>query len=175
MLKPLLFVVALGAGIGLLWPTPRNAPQPATLTVVAAAAPAPAKPEAADSWSAAPAAAPTLVRRSPNGHFYVDAQVNGGLAHFVVDTGATAVALTVDDARRLGVPFSEMDFTTVGRGASGDVRGARVTLDRISVEGKEARSVRAVVVQDLDVSLLGQTYLSRLASVSMAGDEMRLQ
>ncbi|HEY0413118.1 MAG TPA: TIGR02281 family clan AA aspartic protease [Allosphingosinicella sp.] len=168
MQKALAIVVILGAAIGFLTPSGRRpppapqAPQPAPVAAHHAAVPAPHSGE-------------TVLHRSPLGHFYVDAEVNNDLVHFVVDTGATTVALTVDDARRLNIPFSESDFTLVGRGASGDVRGLPVTLDRIAIDGKEVRGVRGAIIEGLDVSLLGQSYLTRLGSIEMSGDEMRLQ
>jgi aspartyl protease family protein len=169
MQKLLPLFIGLGAVIGLMAPTGHGKPPRASAPPLRTQAAAPV-----DTPSIEPSGT-TVLKRSANGHFYVDAEVNGGLARFVVDTGASTVALTEDDARRLGIPFSEASFTTIGRGASGDVRGTPVTIDRLSIEGKEARAVSAVVVQDLDVSLLGQTYLTRLGSVSMSGDEMRLQ
>src|SRR5689334_9050019 len=53
---------------------------------------------------------PTRIRRAPNGHFFVNALVNGQPVRFLVDTGATTVALTVEDARRVGVPFDQASF-----------------------------------------------------------------
>jgi aspartyl protease family protein len=157
-MKALIFVLLLGAGIGLMWPSGET---------VAPAAAAPA------SASAKPKE--TLLERSDGGHFYVDAEVNGQLVHFVVDTGATSVALTVDDARRIGLPFSTSEFQVVGTGASGAVRGKPVRLDTVSVEGKEVRGVSGAVLEGLGVSLLGQSYLSRISAVEMSGDHMRLQ
>src|SRR5262245_50762121 len=46
---------------------------------------------------------PTNVPRQTDGHFYVDAEVNGTRIHFLIDTGSTTVALTEDDARRAGI------------------------------------------------------------------------
>lgn len=157
MLKPLLLVIALGAGIGMLWPSGR-APAP-----VAAVAAMPG------------AAKETVLTRAPNGHFYADVEVNGGLVHVVVDTGATDVALTVEDARRIGIPFSESDFQPVGEGASGIIRGTMVTLDKVSLDGKEAKGVRAAILEGLPISLLGQTYLARLGSIEVRGDSMKLE
>jgi aspartyl protease family protein len=157
-MKSLLLMIALGAGIGLLLPSGKPAAPAAS-----AAPPANARP------------AETRVERSEGGHFYVDAEVNGQLVHFVVDTGATSVALTVDDARRIGIAFSPDEFSTVGSGASGPVRGKQLTLDRVSLDGKEARAVRGAVLEGLDISLLGQSYLSRLSAVEMRGDSMRLR
>src|SRR5919202_1033096 len=104
MLKPLLTVVALGAGIGLLWPTAPSAP------------PAPARAAAADEKPRE-----TLLKRHSDGHFYADVEVNGELVHFLVDTGATSVALTSEDARRVGIPFSEGQFDVVAMGAGGPI------------------------------------------------------
>ena len=57
----------------------------------------------------------------------------------------------------------------------GPVRGEDVTLDSVTVDGKEVRGVRAAVIEGLDVSLLGQTYLSRISSVQMSGETMTLR
>jgi aspartyl protease family protein len=156
MQKALLLVVALGTGIGVLWPS--------------AQAPAPGQAAAADGTPKE-----TVIKRRGNGHFYVDAQVNGELVNFVVDTGAFGVALPVETARRLNIPFSEGEFEVIGSGASGPVRGKMIVLDRVSIEGKEVRHVEGAIAEGLDQPLLGQTYLSRLSSVEMSGDYMRLQ
>jgi aspartyl protease family protein len=169
MQKLFFTTIAIGAAVG--WVMPSGKP-PRTPAPVAPAATAPAPK---DVFASVAPSGPTVLERSPSGHFFVDAEVNHDLVHFVVDTGATTVALTVDDARRLGIPFSESDFTVIGRGASGDARGMPIVIDRISVGGKEARQVQGAIIQDLDVSLLGQTYLTRLASVQMTGDQMRLE
>jgi aspartyl protease family protein len=165
--KSLFLMIAVGAALGLLAPSRRSIEAPAA--VPATAAPAPPAPAPHVPLGA------TVLRRTPQGHFYVDAEVNNDLVHFIVDTGATMVALTVDDARRLGIPFSPSEFTVIGRGASGDARGMPIMIDRISIEGKEARQVPGAIIENLDVSLLGQTYLTRLASIQMSGDEMRLE
>jgi aspartyl protease family protein len=174
MEKAFLFVVALGATVGLLLPSGhRAAPSAAVTTAGPAAAPATAATPAPEP--APLMALETKLERMPNGHFYADGNVNGQPVRLVVDTGATTVALTVADAQRIGVPFSTNEFTVIGSGASGPVRGEDVMLDRVEVGGKEVRSVRAAVVEGLDVSLLGQTYLSRISSVQMSGDTMTLR
>ena len=117
----------------------------------------------------------THVRRSPNGHFFVTALVNGQPVRFVVDTGATTVALTEADARRAGVPFDPASFEVIGQGAAGPIRGEEMHLSSVELDGKERLHVRAVVIEGGDISLLGQTYLSRLNSVQMQGDQMILR
>ena len=108
--------------------------------------------------------------RSADGHFYADAQVNGAPIRFMVDTGATAVALTRDDAQRAGLQLGPE--RSVARGVGGLVEVVPVTIDRISLGAIEARHVRAAVVEDLDVSLLGQSFLSQVGSVEIQGDRM---
>jgi aspartyl protease family protein len=156
VIKPMLFVIAVGAGIGFLWPTGKPAAAPA----------APATQGAAR---------PTVIERSPQGHFYVDAEINGQLVHCIVDTGASIVALPVDDARRLDIPFSESEFEPVGQGAGGIVEGKDIVLDSISVDGKKVEHVPGAILKGNELCLLGQAYLNRLSSVEMSGGVMRLQ
>lgn len=156
MLKPFFFVVALGAGIGFLWPTSKPAP-------------------AARAAVVSGPAQPTVIERSPQGHFYVDAEINGQFVHCIVDTGASMVALPVDDARRIGIAFSEGEFQPVGRGAGGVVNGKEIMIDTISVDGKKVDQVPGAILQGNDICLLGQAYLNRLSSVEMSGGVMRLQ
>ena len=129
MQKPFITVVALGAALGLFWPSAHSS-APATRTPTAAAP--------GEFRSGPPRE--TLLKRAPNGHFYTDVEVNGELVHAVVDTGATDVALTIEDARRLGISFSESDFRPIGEGASGVIRGTEVVLQRVALDGKEVRA-----------------------------------
>lgn len=156
MQKIFLLVVAAGAGLGLMWPSAKAPSSPVA--------------QASDGQPRE-----TLVERRRDGHFYVDAEVNGELVNFVVDTGAFGVILPVETARRLNIPFDEGDFQVIGSGASGPVRGKTITLEKVSVDGKEVRRVEGAIAEGLDQPLLGQTYLSRLSSVEMSGDYMRLQ
>lgn len=157
MQKALFLVIAAGAGLGLMWPSAQS--------------PAPAGEAAAAQGEVKE----TLLKRRSDGHFYVDAEVNGELVNFVIDTGATDVVLPVDTARRLGIDFSESEFVVIGRGASGPVRGKVIKLDKVSVDGKEVRNIDAAIAEGLDQPLLGQAYLSRISSVEMSKDTMRLQ
>jgi aspartyl protease family protein len=158
MSKPLLFcMVAVGAAAGFL--VPAGSPAPPKAKVAAAADERPRE---------------TLLKRHQDGHFYADVEVNGELVHFLIDTGATTVALTEEDARRVGVPFSSGNFDVVAMGAGGPIRGSVATIKRISLDGKKADDVDGLVIQGATISLLGQAYLSRLGSVEMSGDYMRL-
>lgn len=117
----------------------------------------------------------TELRRGADGHFTAGAIVDGQPVEMLVDTGATSVALTVDDARRLGLPVDPASFQVVGTGASGPVRGMAVTLADVAVGTTHAGPVEAVVLDGLDRSLLGQSYLRRLAQVEISGDTMTLR
>jgi aspartyl protease family protein len=167
MQKALFIVLAAGAVIGWLWPSGKEADS------VAATAAVP-KPAAGASYTVVDQPKETVLERRGNGHFYVDAKVNGELVNFVVDTGAFGVILPVETARRLGMPFSESEFDVIGSGASGPVRGKMIQLDLVSIDGKEARNVRGAIAEGLDQPLLGQAYLSQV-SVEMTGDYMRLR
>ena len=155
MIKPLFFVVVAGVAIGLAWP---SGDQQSKAVVAETGEPR-----------------ETVLEREANGHLYVDAKVNGELVHFIVDTGATGVALTEEDARRVGLAFSPSEFEYVGEGAAGPVRGKLVTIDTIEVDGKTVEDVSGAVLQGGDLSLLGQSYLSRMGEVQMRGDYMVLR
>jgi aspartyl protease family protein len=113
------------------------------------------------------------LERSPDGHFYADAQVNGAPVRFMIDTGATIVALTRDDAQRAGIQFGS-DRALV-RGVGGPVEVIPVTIDRLAIGSLAATQVDAAVADDLGVSLLGQSFLSRVGSVEIRGDRMVLR
>jgi aspartyl protease family protein len=172
--KSLLMMIAAGILIGLMLPSGHQAPGASAVAPVTAAT---ANVAAAVPASPAPAPTPreTRLARMESGHFYADPSINGQPVHVVIDTGASFVALTKADAQRIGIPFSESEFDVVGTGASGPVRGKLIELDRIDLDGKEVRHVRAAVLEGLDISLLGQAYLSRIGGVQMSGDEMVLR
>ena len=157
MFRALAVVVVAGLAIGLLLPAEDKAPA-ATVSV------------------AAGERHETVLERESNGHFYTHAKINdAGLVEFVVDTGASVVALTVEDAERLGIPVDPSEFTVVGEGASGFVRGQDIVLKSVEVDGKRVENVRGVVLEGSRLSLLGQAYLSRMGEVEMSGDYMVLK
>jgi len=116
-----------------------------------------------------------VIARSPDGHFYTDALVNGSTVRFMIDTGATSIALMRSDADRIGLGAPDEAFTATAMGAGGAIAVRPITLDRVAVGSLEATGVDgAVVRQGLGVSLLGQSWLSRLRSVKIEGDRMTL-
>jgi len=156
----LILMVAIGVWIGATVPDKKPAAAPAAVPTSGNAEP---KPE------------PTVIQRDMNGHFLAHGEVNGEPIRFVVDTGADMVALTVEDARRAGIEFSEGNFIPVGRSASGIAYGWHVRLKAVTLDGKKVEDVPAAIIRGLDVSLLGQSYLRHIASVQLQGDEMVLR
>ena len=113
--------------------------------------------------------------RAPNGYFYADVEINGSPVHMVVDTGATVIALSRDDARAAGIATSIGMNDVVGRGADGEVKGEHVTLDRVALGPKTVEGVPAIVLSSGEQSLLGESFLSKFASVKIEGDKMVLR
>lgn len=116
------------------------------------------------------------VAKGSDGHFWADAQVNGQNVRFLVDTGATAVALTPEDARRLGLRPQNLNYGYDITTAGGSSRAAAVTLASISINGARVDNVQALVVSDgLDVSLLGMSYLGRLTRFEATRSTLRFE
>lgn len=121
------------------------------------AAPAPVHASAASGDAA------SLVKAA-DGHFWAEATVNGKRVRFLVDTGATTVALTSADAQRLGLDLDRLDFDRPVLTAAGEAKAALVELDYISVAGAKVDRVQALVLKEgLSASLLGMSYLGRLS------------
>lgn len=134
--------------------------------------PAEASPDTAEFNSAQDA---IVLKREPNGHFYADVLVNNMSVRFMVDTGATGIALSRDDARRAGLAVSAGMFEVVAEGASGNVKGEWVTLDSVKLGQQEAKQVPAVILDGGQQSLLGQSFLQQFSSVEIKGDRMLLR
>jgi aspartyl protease family protein len=116
-----------------------------------------------------------VLPRADDGHFYADVTVDGASALMLIDTGATTVALTGEDAEAIGLTWSDSDIRPVAKGASGTVYGVPVKLGHVQLGGLEARDVAALVVPEgLGISLLGQSFLSRIERVEMDQDRMVL-
>lgn len=111
-----------------------------------------------------PAATAASISKAADGHFWAEALVNGKQVRFLVDTGATTVALTSADATRLGFAPKDLKFDYAVTTASGQARAAAVKLANVSVAGAKVSDVDALVIEKgLDTSLLGMTYLGRLS------------
>jgi aspartyl protease family protein len=115
-------------------------------------------------------------RAAADGHFRVEALVDGRPIRFIVDTGATDVVLTPDDARRLGFDPERLAFTRLSQTANGLVRGAPVTLAQVVVGPIRLGSVRATVNgAPMGHSLLGMSFLERLAGFEVRDGRLTLR
>lgn len=104
-----------------------------------------------------------LLYANPDGHFLADGSINGQPVRFLVDTGATTVALSGDTARRLGINYRDAPSGFVHT-ASGNARAYRVNLNSLKIGGITLHQVESVVLEGSapSVALLGMTVLNRL-------------
>lgn len=117
----------------------------------------------------------TVLERQADGHFYANVTAGAVALRMMVDTGATVVALTGEDAHSLGLHWSDADIVPVGKGANGTVYGVSTQISRIQLDDIEAYNVRAIIVPEgLSVSLLGQSFLSEVDRVQIVENEMVL-
>lgn len=116
------------------------------------------------------------LRRNADAHFYAEADVNGGKVDFVVDTGATSVALSWSDARAAGIDPSMLAFSYTVMTAGGPVKAAQIRIGRLAIGPIERRDVAAAVMPEgMDISLLGLSFLDTLASYEISGDQLTLR
>jgi aspartyl protease family protein len=167
---PLLAVIAFGAVFGWFSPPPQaasesssghRAREPREQIALANTA----------QWNAGE----VLLPREADGHFYADVTVDSVTSRMLVDTGASVIALTGEDAEAMGVAWSPDEVKPVAQGANGLVYGVNVTLDRVQIGDVEARQVRATVVPEgLGISLLGQSFLGQIGRVEIGDQGMVL-
>lgn len=111
-----------------------------------------------------------------DGHFHLTAQLNDMPVNFIVDTGASSIALGRDDARSIGLDPERLRFTGVAVTANGRIPTASVRIAEFAIGEAVDRNVQAVVIDsDLRDSLLGMSYLRRFAQVSFEGDLLILE
>ncbi len=111
-----------------------------------------------------------------DGHFQLVADLNGVPVRFVVDTGASSLALRERDARRIGVDPDKLPFAGRAQTANGLVDTSAVVIDRIDIGDIRDEHVPAIVIRGgLDRSLMGMSYLRRFARVSFEGNRLILE
>jgi len=162
-------VLALTAGIVV----PRYAAQISARPATAALAGGSATPEAAPAATSRS----VIVPRDGRGHFQVDARIEGRKLSFMVDTGASVIALTASDAARLGIHPAQREFVTEVKTANGTVRAAPAKLDKVEVGDLVVRDVAALVMPDetLSDNLLGLSFLSRLRRFEYSAGKLVLE
>jgi len=109
------------------------------------------------------------IPRSFDGHYYMTLDINGTPVKFIVDTGATQIVLTQEDATRAGLDVTQLNYFGRANTANGEVRTARVLLNEVEVSGIRDRNVSAYVNDsELFSSLLGMSYLQRWDKIEIA-------
>jgi aspartyl protease family protein len=168
----LCFVVALH-GLSVARAEERAAPAPPGVTIMRGSSDSGTVVPAPGVTVLKPAAEPALILRTGrDGHVSVDAFVNGTPVRMAFDTGASVVSLTQVDAERIGIS-KNLSYTIPFDTANGRSYGAPVTL-RVRIGHHEIDNIRGVVMPHLNVSLLGQSFLSRLHSYEMRDGNLTL-
>jgi aspartyl protease family protein len=117
-----------------------------------------------------------LLHRAQDGHFWLRADVNGVPVRFMIDTGASNVVLSPEDARRVGINTGLLDFSGIATTANGNVRFARATVSQISLGEAVFYDVPVTVNgADMQGSLLGMTVLRNFGSIEFRGDMLILR
>lgn len=116
------------------------------------------------------------VPRARDGHYYMTLDINGTPVSFLVDTGASEVVLTARDAKRAGVDMGRLIYSGRAMTANGEVRTAPVWLDAVELGGITDTGVRAWVNEgEMDMSLLGMSYLGRFSRLEITGQALVLE
>jgi aspartyl protease family protein len=118
-----------------------------------------------------------VIHKTLGNHFQANVGVDGKVLPMLVDTGASSIVLTYEDARRIGLDPSALSYSVTVMTANGRAKAAPVRLNEVSIGPIVRRDVRAMVAEEgrLGESLLGMTFLSTLSSLQMQSDELRLK
>jgi aspartyl protease family protein len=126
--------------------------------------------------------APSAVRslsipRDSRGHFQTEGRIEGQRIGFMVDTGASVIALNETSAARFGLRPSRGDYNATVTTANGTIKAARTRLAIVELDGLEVRDVEAMVLPDeaLSENLLGLSFLSKLKRFEYANGKMVLE
>ena len=110
------------------------------------------------------------IRLSPDGHFWVNGEINGVAKRLLVDSGATVTALSSETAAAAGIEVPESGYPVMLRTANGTVTARRANIDRLSIGGLDAENLPVVVSPGFDgIDVLGMNFLSRLKSWRVEG------
>lgn len=172
-MRNILIFAAVLAALGVFLARMADNLQPSMQAAAAATqgrAPAIATPDQAGRRSHA-------IARDARGHFQTDGRIDGRRVGFMVDTGASVIALNESSAAQLGIRPARADYNATVSTANGTVKAARTRLASVDVGGLEVRDVEAMVLPDtaLSENLLGLSYLSRLRRFEYSGGRLVLE
>lgn len=160
-----LTLIGSGLATALVGATAFGLPSPESILAMnAQAAPTSVGPTTADS----------AIARSPDGLFYVTASSPSGDVRMLVDTGASHVVLSHEDARKLGARRQTGKHSTIAT-AAGTIEADWVDIAKLAINGHVLRDVRAAVPRlDVQTSLLGQNALAQFNAIRIEGDQLLL-
>jgi len=117
-----------------------------------------------------------VIRRGPDGHFRLDADVNGVPVRFLVDTGASSTVLTVADAERSGIETAGLEFDRPVQTANGIAYLARASLRTLEIGPYRLTGIPVGVMPEasLNTNLLGMNTIGRFSAWRVEGDRMVL-
>ena len=149
-------------------PLPHNVPAPNAMVAQPVANPPPQSSAGGRTFT---------VRRDGRGHFQVEGRIDGRRIGFMVDTGATVIAIPEREASRIGIHLTQRDWRAQISTANGIVRGAPTRLSMVEVGGLVVYGVDAVIMPDsaLSENLLGMSFLSRLRRFEIADGRLVLE
>jgi aspartyl protease family protein len=172
-MRNIVITAAVMAGLGVFMAQMADKITPAAVTK------ATAKPAAtvAMATSASAGSRTLSIPRDFRGHFATEGRIDGQRIAFMVDTGASMIALNESSAARFGLRPVPSQYTAVVSTANGTIKGARARLDRVEVGGLVVRDVDAMVLPDeaLSENLLGLSFLSKLRRFEYANGTMVLE
>ena len=138
-------------------------------------------PAMANSLASEPQIQPGIrslsIPRDPRGHFQTEGRIEGQRIGFMVDTGASVIALNEKSAARFGLRPSRADYNATVTTANGTIKAARTRLAMVEIGGIVVRDVDAMVLPDeaLSENLLGLSFLGKLKRFEYANGKMVLE
>ncbi len=117
-----------------------------------------------------------VINLSQDGHFYLDTKVNGKDLRFMIDTGASDIVISIDEAKRIGINTEKLNFNKAYQTANGTSWGANVVLDKVEVANVKFENVSASVNSaDMGISLLGMSFLRQFQKYEFYRDRLVLK
>lgn len=117
-----------------------------------------------------------IINLSQDGHFYMDVRINGVAMRFMIDTGASDIMLSLDEAKRIGIDLKKLSFNKPYQTANGTSWGASVNLEEIEVGNVKFKNVLASVNNaDMGTSLLGMSFLRKFRKYEFYQDRLVLK
>jgi aspartyl protease family protein len=116
-----------------------------------------------------------ILTRAQDGHFYLNSIINNQKIRFLIDTGASDVALSLNDARKIGINIKKINFDKIYHTANGKAYGASVILDHLIINNVKFKKVSASIMSsEMGISLLGMTFLNRLKKFEFRANNLIL-